>query len=43
MTVTRDLGTDALAAPAAAGPELLRSTFRRHAAGVAVITAPGGP
>ncbi|MFJ8696593.1 flavin reductase family protein [Streptomyces roseolilacinus] len=42
MTVTHDLGADALAAPAVAGPELLRSTFRRHAAGVAVITAPGG-
>ncbi|WP_175407451.1 flavin reductase family protein [Streptomyces sp. TRM64462] len=30
-------------APHAAGPDLLRSTFRRHAAGVAVITAPGDP
>ncbi|MCP9959941.1 flavin reductase family protein [Streptomyces sudanensis] len=47
MTVLRDpgagaLGTGALADPPA-GAELLRSAFRRHAAGVAVITAPGGP
>ncbi|MEU3449023.1 flavin reductase family protein [Streptomyces thermolilacinus] len=42
MTVTHDLraGTQA-AAPAPAGPDLLRAAFRRHAAGVAVITAPG--
>ncbi|MEU2064523.1 flavin reductase family protein [Streptomyces sp. NPDC013455] len=40
MTATPDLGT-----PQLASPELLRSTFRRHAAGVAVITArgPAGP
>jgi flavin reductase (DIM6/NTAB) family NADH-FMN oxidoreductase RutF len=31
----------AAAAGEAAGPELLRSVFRRHAAGVAVITAAG--
>lgn len=37
MTATSDLGT---ARPAS--PELLRSVFRRHAAGVAVITARGG-
>ncbi|MGW5783279.1 flavin reductase family protein [Streptomyces sp. NPDC003757] len=30
-----------LAAPRPAGYDLLRSVFRRHAAGVAVITAPG--
>ncbi|MGW2638540.1 flavin reductase family protein [Streptomyces sp. NPDC001348] len=36
MTATPDLGTLQLASP-----ELLRSTFRRHAAGVAVITAAG--
>ncbi|MFD7699602.1 flavin reductase family protein [Streptomyces caelestis] len=36
MTATSDLGT---ARPAS--PELLRSVFRRHAAGVAVITARG--
>ncbi|OII59777.1 MULTISPECIES: flavin reductase family protein [unclassified Streptomyces] len=41
MTVTPALGPDT--APAASGPELLRSAFRRHAAGVAVITAPGRP
>ncbi|MEV0039306.1 flavin reductase family protein [Streptomyces sp. NPDC056909] len=34
MTVTPGLGT-----PQLASPELLRSVFRRHAAGVAVITA----
>lgn len=40
MTVTPDL-----AAPRPATDDLLRSVFRRHAAGVAVITArgPGGP
>ncbi|WP_431041102.1 flavin reductase family protein [Streptomyces sp. P1-3] len=39
MTATPDLGTHRLAAP-----ELFRSVFRRHAAGVAVITARGsGP
>ncbi|MEH0542138.1 flavin reductase family protein [Streptomyces sp. B21-105] len=34
-----------LGAPQLASPDLLRSVFRRHAAGVAVITAatPGGP
>ncbi|GGW59615.1 MULTISPECIES: flavin reductase family protein [Streptomyces] len=36
MTATPDLG-----APQLASPDLLRSVFRRHAAGVAVITAPG--
>lgn len=36
MTATPDLGTIQLASP-----DLLRSTFRRHAAGVAVITAAG--
>ncbi|GGJ07663.1 flavin reductase family protein [Streptomyces brasiliensis] len=36
MTATPDLGT-----PQLASPDLLRSTFRRHAAGVAVITARG--
>ncbi|MER6526936.1 flavin reductase family protein [Streptomyces sp. NPDC001508] len=36
MTATPDLGTARLASP-----DLLRSAFRRHAAGVAVITAPG--
>jgi flavin reductase (DIM6/NTAB) family NADH-FMN oxidoreductase RutF len=36
MTATPDLGTVHLA-----GPDLLRSVFRRHAAGVAVITARG--
>ncbi|MEW2134150.1 flavin reductase family protein [Streptomyces sp. NPDC005435] len=34
MTATPDLGTHQTASP-----ELLRATFRRHAAGVAVITA----
>ncbi|WP_318204876.1 flavin reductase family protein [Streptomyces sp. SCL15-4] len=40
MTATPELGS-----PRLASPELLRSTFRRHAAGVAVITArgAGGP
>ncbi|MGG7575149.1 flavin reductase family protein [Streptomyces sirii] len=39
MTASPDLGT-----PRAASPELLRSVFRQHAAGVAVITAQGaGP
>ncbi|MEU0112701.1 flavin reductase family protein [Streptomyces bobili] len=36
MTATPGLGT-----PQLASPDLLRSVFRRHAAGVAVITAPG--
>ncbi|MET8948838.1 flavin reductase family protein [Streptomyces sp. NPDC004542] len=36
MTATPDLGTFRLASP-----DLLRSAFRRHAAGVAVITARG--
>ncbi|MFE0250656.1 flavin reductase family protein [Streptomyces sp. NPDC059010] len=36
MTATSDLGTTQ-----PASPELLRSVFRRHAAGVAVITARG--
>ncbi|MER7660312.1 flavin reductase family protein [Streptomyces sp. NPDC096193] len=36
MTATPDLGT-----PPVASPELLRAVFRRHAAGVAVITAQG--
>ncbi|MFD7896617.1 flavin reductase family protein [Streptomyces sp. NPDC059743] len=36
MTATPGLGT-----PQLASPELLRSVFRRHAAGVAVITAQG--
>ena len=39
MTASPDLGT-----PITAAPELLRSVFRQHAAGVAVITAAGpGP
>ncbi|AXG76538.1 flavin reductase family protein [Streptomyces paludis] len=39
MTVSPELST-----PRTASPELLRSVFRRHAAGVAVITAHGdGP
>jgi len=38
MTATPDLGTRT---PQLASPELLRSVFRRHAAGVAVITARG--
>ncbi|MFF2993339.1 flavin reductase family protein [Streptomyces sp. NPDC057950] len=37
MTARPGLGTHQLASP-----ELLRSVFRRHAAGVAVITAQGG-
>jgi flavin reductase (DIM6/NTAB) family NADH-FMN oxidoreductase RutF len=37
MTATPDLAT-----PQLASPDLLRSVFRRHAAGVAVITAQGG-
>lgn len=37
MTATPDLGT-----PQLASPDLLRSVFRQHAAGVAVITASGG-
>ncbi|WP_030566531.1 flavin reductase family protein [Streptomyces aureocirculatus] len=36
MTATPDLST-----PQLAGPDLLRSVFRQHAAGVAVITARG--
>ncbi|MDX3528109.1 flavin reductase family protein [Streptomyces sp. ID05-39B] len=36
MTATPGIG-----APQLASPDLLRSVFRRHAAGVAVITAPG--
>ncbi|MFF8195625.1 flavin reductase family protein [Streptomyces bobili] len=36
MTATPDIGT-----PQLASPDLLRSVFRRHAAGVAVITASG--
>ncbi|MGX1268175.1 flavin reductase family protein [Streptomyces phaeoluteigriseus] len=36
MTATPGIGT-----PQLASPDLLRSVFRRHAAGVAVITAPG--
>jgi flavin reductase (DIM6/NTAB) family NADH-FMN oxidoreductase RutF len=36
MTATPDLGTSQLASP-----DLLRSVFRQHAAGVAVITARG--
>ncbi|MEV7686885.1 flavin reductase family protein [Streptomyces bungoensis] len=36
MTASTDLGTFQLASP-----DLLRSTFRRHAAGVAVVTASG--
>ncbi|MFB7269314.1 flavin reductase family protein [Streptomyces sp. NPDC056244] len=36
MTATPDLGT-----PQLASPDLLRSVFRRHAAGVAVITVRG--
>ncbi|WJY42751.1 flavin reductase family protein [Streptomyces sp. P9-2B-2] len=36
MTALTGLGT-----PHIASPELLRSVFRQHAAGVAVITAPG--
>ncbi|MER7923422.1 flavin reductase family protein [Streptomyces sp. NPDC096057] len=38
MTATPDLGTRT---PQHASPELLRSVFRQHAAGVAVITARG--
>ena len=38
MTATHDLGTRT---PQLASPDLLRSVFRRHAAGVAVITARG--
>ncbi|MBA2945922.1 flavin reductase family protein [Streptomyces himalayensis] len=37
MTATPGLGT-----PQLASPDLLRSVFRQHAAGVAVITAQGG-
>ncbi|TPQ16820.1 flavin reductase family protein [Streptomyces sporangiiformans] len=37
MAATPDLDT-----PRLASPDLLRSVFRRHAAGVAVITAQGG-
>ncbi|MFF3658262.1 flavin reductase family protein [Streptomyces olivochromogenes] len=44
MTATPDLDTFRLASPDAqpASPDLLRSVFRQHAAGVAVITAHGG-
>ncbi|MDQ0954483.1 flavin reductase (DIM6/NTAB) family NADH-FMN oxidoreductase RutF [Streptomyces phaeochromogenes] len=42
MTATPDLGTPRLTSPELASPDLLRSVFRRHAAGVAVITAQGG-
>ncbi|MFF4130356.1 flavin reductase family protein [Streptomyces mirabilis] len=44
MTATPDLDTFRLASPDArpASPDLLRSVFRQHAAGVAVITAQGG-
>ncbi|MGW3117707.1 flavin reductase family protein [Streptomyces sp. NPDC001107] len=38
MTATPDVGTRT---PQLASPDLLRSVFRRHAAGVAVITARG--
>ncbi|MFF4505921.1 flavin reductase family protein [Streptomyces sp. NPDC001401] len=38
MTATPDLGART---PQLASPDLLRSVFRRHAAGVAVITAQG--
>jgi flavin reductase (DIM6/NTAB) family NADH-FMN oxidoreductase RutF len=43
MTATPDLDTFRLASPDAqlASPDLLRSVFRQHAAGVAVITAQG--
>ncbi|MGW3417293.1 flavin reductase family protein [Streptomyces phaeochromogenes] len=41
MTATPDLGTPRLTPPELASPDLLRSVFRRHAAGVAVITANG--
>ncbi|MFF8386594.1 flavin reductase family protein [Streptomyces kanasensis] len=43
VTPARTAPSARAAAPdGAAGPELLRSAFRRHAAGVAVVTAPGG-
>ncbi|GAX52024.1 flavin reductase family protein [Streptomyces olivochromogenes] len=44
MTATPDLDSFRLASPDAqlASPDLLRSVFRQHAAGVAVITAQGG-
>ncbi|MFC9733988.1 flavin reductase family protein [Streptomyces roseolus] len=42
MTVSPELrAVPAIGAPRSASPELLRSVFRRHAAGVAVITAHG--
>ncbi|GGU46236.1 flavin reductase family protein [Streptomyces lavendofoliae] len=42
MTVSPDLAARGISRPARpATPELLRSVFRRHAAGVAVITARG--
>ncbi len=42
MTVSPELRTvPAIDAPRSASPDLLRSVFRRHAAGVAVITAHG--
>lgn len=46
MTATPDLDSFRLASPSPdaqlASPDLLRSVFRQHAAGVAVITAQGG-
>ncbi|WP_405884763.1 flavin reductase family protein [Streptomyces sp. NBC_01136] len=44
MTATPDLDAFRLASPHVqlASPDLLRSAFRQHAAGVAVITAQGG-
>ncbi|MFE1271463.1 flavin reductase family protein [Streptomyces sp. NPDC058758] len=42
MTVSPELRTvPTIGAPRSASPDLLRSVFRRHAAGVAVITAHG--
>ncbi|MEV6315281.1 flavin reductase family protein [Streptomyces sp. NPDC051776] len=41
MTAAHDLGTSPLADRDLATSDLLRSAFRRHAAGVAVITAQG--
>ncbi|MGP3924993.1 flavin reductase family protein [Streptomyces sp. 8N616] len=41
MTATHDFVTPRLAAAPPAATDLLRSAFRRHAAGVAVITAHG--
>ncbi|WP_149822936.1 flavin reductase family protein [Streptomyces tailanensis] len=42
MTATSGLGLPRLASPQTASHDLLRSVFRRHAAGVAVITAQDG-